>query len=62
MMEGKVSCKGVMPPEGMVQPMDFLAYVPKVMKLDARKEGGKSFGGVIVEQVDENGTVTKLDF
>jgi saccharopine dehydrogenase (NAD+, L-lysine-forming) len=62
MLEGKVSCKGVMPPEGMVAPMDFLAFVPKVMKLDSKKEGGKAFGGVIVEQVDENGKVTKLDF
>ena len=62
MLEGKVTCKGVMPPEGMCKPLDFLALVPKVMKLDSKKEGGKSFGGVIVEQVDENGTVTKLDF
>lgn len=61
MLEGKVSCKGVMPPEGMVKPLDFLAYVPKVMKLD-KKEGGKGFGGVLVEQVDENGKITKLDF
>jgi len=61
MLEGKVSRKGVMPPEGMVKPLDFLAYVPKVMKLD-KKEGGKGFGGVLVEQVDENGKITKLDF
>jgi saccharopine dehydrogenase (NAD+, L-lysine-forming) len=62
MLEGKVTCKGVMPPEGMCKPMDFLALVPKVMTLDAKKEGGKSFGGVLVEQVDENGKITKLDF
>jgi len=32
-----------------------MALVPKVMKLDSKKEGGESFGGVIVQQIDENG-------
>jgi len=31
------------------------------MKLDEKKEGGDSFGGVIVESVDSAGEVTKLD-
>ena len=44
-----------------LNPLDFLALVPKVMKLDQKKEGGKSFGGIIVEQVDEHGVVKKLD-
>ncbi len=61
MQQGKVQGFGVMPPEACLNPMDFLALVPKVMKLDRKKEGGKAFGGIIVEQVDENGVVKKLD-
>ncbi len=61
MLRGKVSGKGVMPPEACVSPQDFIDLIPKVMKLDEKKEGGESFGGVIVEHIDENGKVTKLD-
>jgi saccharopine dehydrogenase (NAD+, L-lysine-forming) len=61
MLEGKVSGKGVMPPEACVTPQDFIDLVPKVMRLDKKKEGGESFGGVIVEHIDESGKVTKLD-
>ena len=61
MQQGKVAGPGVAPPEGCVNPLDFLALVPQVMKLDQKKEGGESFGGVIVEQVDAAGKVTKLD-
>jgi saccharopine dehydrogenase (NAD+, L-lysine-forming) len=61
MLQGKVKGKGVLPPEGCLHPTDFLELVPKLMKLDRKKEGGQSFGGVIVEQVDENGRITKLN-
>lgn len=57
----KVKVKGVLPPEGCINPLDLLELVPKVMKLDAKKEGGESFGGVIVQQIDENGKVTNID-
>jgi len=61
MLEGKVSGKGVMPPEACMNPLDFIGLIPQVMKLDKKKEGGKSFGGVIIEQVDETGQIKKLD-
>jgi len=61
MQQGKVSGFGAMPPEACLNPMDFLALVPKVMKLDQKKQGGKSFGGVILEQVDENGNIKKIN-
>ena len=61
MLQGKVKGKGVLPPEGCLNPTDFLELVPRLMKLDRKKEGGQSFGGVIVEQVDENGRITKLN-
>lgn len=61
MAQGKVSGPGVLPPEACVNPMDFIDLVPKVMKLDEKKEGGDKFGGVIVEHIDADGKVTKLD-
>ena len=61
MFQGKISGKGVMPPEACVNPQDFIDLIPKVMKLDEKKEGGDKFGGVIVEHIDEDGKVTKLD-
>lgn len=61
MQMGKISTKGVLPPEGCINPNDLLALVPKVIKLDSKKEGGESFGGVIVQQIDENGKITKID-
>ncbi|HPI93391.1 MAG TPA: saccharopine dehydrogenase NADP-binding domain-containing protein [Deltaproteobacteria bacterium] len=61
MAMGKVSGTGVLPPEACIDPMDFVSLISKVMKLDARKEDGDAFGGVIVEMVDEKGVVTKLD-
>jgi saccharopine dehydrogenase (NAD+, L-lysine-forming) len=61
MAMGKVKGTGVMPPEACLDPMDFVGLITKVMKLDSKKEGGESFGGVIVEMVDEKGVVTNLD-
>jgi saccharopine dehydrogenase (NAD+, L-lysine-forming) len=59
---GKIKGKGVLPPEACVNPGDFLALLPKVMKLDSKKEGGKAFGGIIAEHVDGTGKVSKLNF
>ncbi len=61
MQMGKIKAKGVLPPEGCINPLDVLELVPKVMKLDSKKEGGESFGGVIVQQIDENGKITNID-
>jgi saccharopine dehydrogenase (NAD+, L-lysine-forming) len=61
MQMGKIRSKGVLPPEGCINPLDLLELVPKVMKLDSKKEGGESFGGVIVQQIDENGKMTNID-
>jgi saccharopine dehydrogenase (NAD+, L-lysine-forming) len=57
--EGKVQGPGVLTPEAAVAPMDFLGWIPKVMTLDADKEGGRAFGGIILEQIDEDGQVTR---
>jgi len=61
MHQGKITKKGVFPPEGCINPQDFMDLVPQVIKLDKAKEGGESFGGLIAEMVDENGNVKKMD-
>jgi len=61
MQMGKIKTKSVLPPEGCVNPNDLLELVPKVMKLDSKKEGGESFGGIIVQEIDENGKITKIN-
>ncbi|MEI6186171.1 MAG: saccharopine dehydrogenase, partial [Dehalococcoidia bacterium] len=61
MNRGKVYGKGIMPPEACVNPQELLALLPEVMTLDKQKEGGKSFGGFIVEAVDEHGNISKFD-
>ncbi|MBI5843777.1 MAG: saccharopine dehydrogenase NADP-binding domain-containing protein [Deltaproteobacteria bacterium] len=61
MARGKITEKGVLPPEACVNPLDFMDVIPKIMKLDEKKEGGKSFGGIIVQMVDAAGHVSSLD-
>ena len=61
MQQGKIKGAGVFPPEAIVNPLDFIALLPKVVEFDAQKEGGQKFGGIIVEQVDENGKVSTID-
>jgi saccharopine dehydrogenase (NAD+, L-lysine-forming) len=61
MASGRVKGTGVMPPEACINPMDFVSLITKVMKLDKKKQGGESFGGVIVEMKDEHGVVSMLD-
>jgi saccharopine dehydrogenase (NAD+, L-lysine-forming) len=56
-IQGKVKGKGVLPPEGSIDPSDFLGLIKRVLKPDA---SGKSFEGVLVESVDEAGKVEEL--
>jgi saccharopine dehydrogenase (NAD+, L-lysine-forming) len=61
MLQGKVSARGVLPPEGCLNPMDFVTLLPQVMTMDRKKEGGDAFGGIIIQKVDADGTVTNID-
>ena len=61
MQQGKVTAKGVYPPEGGVNPVDFIELISKVMKLEEKKKEDDSFSGVIVESVDAAGNVSIMD-
>jgi hypothetical protein len=49
------------PPEGCVNPMDFIDLITRIMKLDKNKKGTDSFSGVIVQKVDEDGNIETID-
>jgi len=60
MAQGKITEKGVFPPEGCVDPNDFIALVSTVMAADKDKEGNEAFTGVLVEKIDAAGNVKTL--
>ncbi|MFZ5572451.1 MAG: saccharopine dehydrogenase family protein [Thermodesulfobacteriota bacterium] len=62
MLQGKIPRRGVFPPEGCINPSDFINLISKVISLDKRKQDGESFGGVIIQRVDDQGVVTNLDW
>ncbi|MBI9074256.1 MAG: saccharopine dehydrogenase NADP-binding domain-containing protein [Desulfatibacillum sp.] len=61
MVQSRITKKGVLPPEGCINPQDFLDLITPVMKLDEKKKDQNSFSGVIVQHVDASGNVTTLD-
>ena len=62
MQQGKITEKGVLPPEGCVHPVDFIDLITKVMGLDKKDKGSHdAFSGVLVEQVDEDGKIEHIN-
>lgn len=61
MQQGRITQKGIFPPEGGVNPADFIDLISKVMKLGEKKKEDGSFSGVIVESVDAAGKVSIVD-
>ncbi len=58
MISGKIAARGVLPPEACVDPSDFLALLPEVMPIE---QGSKGFDGVVVERIDSDGSVTRVE-
>jgi saccharopine dehydrogenase (NAD+, L-lysine-forming) len=56
MSRGKITEKGVLPPEACVNPLEFIGLINEVVK---PQKGGKSFEGLIIDSVDENGKVER---
>ncbi|MBI5499084.1 MAG: saccharopine dehydrogenase NADP-binding domain-containing protein [Deltaproteobacteria bacterium] len=57
MGQGRIERKGVFPPEAGVAPLDFLGLVQPILALAGR---GKSFDGIAIDKIDENGTVERI--
>ena len=58
MQRGKVTEKGVLPPEACVGPLDFLGLMQEHLKLD-KMTGGES--PLIIESIDKDGAVEQLE-
>jgi saccharopine dehydrogenase (NAD+, L-lysine-forming) len=58
MHRGKITKKGVLPPEGCVTPLDFLGLMQEHLKLD-NMTGGES--PLIIEAIDKDGNVERLE-
>ena len=62
MQQGKITQKGVLPPEGCVNPVDFIDLITKVMDLDKKdKDSHDEFSGVLVQKIDEGGNIETID-
>jgi len=57
MQRGKITEKGVLPPEACVNPIDFLGLMQEYLKLD-KMTGGDS--PLIIESIDKDGNVEQL--
>jgi saccharopine dehydrogenase (NAD+, L-lysine-forming) len=58
MQRGKITKKGVLPPEACVAPLDFLGLMQEHLKLD-KMTGEKS--PLIIESIDKDGNVEQLE-
>lgn len=58
MHRGKITEKGVLPPEGCVNPIDFLGLMQEHLRLD-KMTGGES--PLIIESIDKDGNVKQLE-
>ena len=61
MHQGKITEKGILPPEAAVNPADFLGLLPQIMDMEKAKASAGGFSGFLIEKVDENGNVSKVD-
>ena len=61
MRRGKISAKGVLPPEGCVDAGEFLALASEVMLAGSRSRGGKSSTTIFFETVGPDGSVTRTE-
>ncbi len=58
--QGKIKEKGVLPPEACINIWDFMQLMKKALAVDDKTEAKKS--PLIIESIDDQGTVTKTQF
>jgi saccharopine dehydrogenase (NAD+, L-lysine-forming) len=61
MQAGKITTKGVLPPEGCVDPMGFIAVATEVMFSAASKSGEKKAPLLMFETIAADGSVTRME-
>lgn len=61
MRRGKVTAKGVLPPEGCIDPTEFMALALQVMGEQARARGGQRSASLMLETIRADGTVERVE-
>ncbi|MCP4123213.1 MAG: saccharopine dehydrogenase [Bacteroidetes bacterium] len=59
MNQGKITKRGVVPPEACINPLEFLMLMKKALQVDDSDESKKS--PVVLEKMDENGVLSIVD-
>jgi saccharopine dehydrogenase-like NADP-dependent oxidoreductase len=59
LQQGKITATGVLPPEGCIDPTEFIALAMRVMSADGA--GGQRRAALLVETVHADGTVTRTE-
>lgn len=59
--DGKIPTKGVLPPEGCIDPNDFLAVAMPVMMARAGGKSEKREASIVFETIQADGSVTKME-
>lgn len=62
MQQGKVSGRGVIPPEGCIQPRAFIDVYLPLMEASDTDSGKSGESSLLIEQVNARGEVTHIDF
>jgi len=62
MQEGKVAGRGVLPPEGCIKPLEFIAVYRPLVELVDREYGRTGESSLLIEQADAAGNITTIDF
>jgi len=60
MMQGKITTHGVLPPEGCIDPNDFLGLAMGVMS-SGRKKDGQRAASILIETFEADGSVSKVE-
>ena len=60
MAQGRMS-HGVFPPEGCINPQDFIDLIYKIMQLGKSESKDGSFNGIMVQHKDQNGKITDME-
>lgn len=60
MHRGLVRGKGVMPPEACINPNEFIALMPEIMKIDETSKRDGAFAGFLVEKINDDGSSTEM--
>lgn len=60
LLQGKITTKGVLPPEGCIEPQDFLTLALEVMR-GSRSSSESRAASIVIEAIEADGTVSKVE-